>query len=61
MPNKDKTDEFKDFLANPAAKKRGGRATHAARSQQRRGLLERIAQAEVNRYLRAEIARRTVT
>jgi hypothetical protein len=49
-------EEFAGFLANPAALKRGGAAIQAARGQQRRGLLERLAQAEANRLLRAEIA-----
>lgn len=49
-------EEFAGFLANPAALKRGGTAIQAARGQQRRGLLERLAQAEANRLLRAEIA-----
>jgi hypothetical protein len=47
--------EFAGFIANPRALRRGGAAVSAARSQKRRGLLERIAQAEVNRYWRAEI------
>jgi len=54
-------DEFAGFLANPAALKRGGAAVQAARGQQRQGLLERMAQAEVNRLLRAEIAARKQT
>jgi hypothetical protein len=54
-------DEFAGFLANPAALKRGGVAIQAARGQQRRGLLERLAQAEANRLLRAEIAARDGT
>jgi hypothetical protein len=51
-------DEFAGFLANPAALERGGIAIRAARGQQRRGLLERLAQAEANRLLHAEIAAR---
>ena len=54
-------DEFAGFLANPAALKRAGVAIQAARGQQRRGLLERLAQAEANRLLRAEIAARDGT
>ena len=48
--------EFTGFIANPRALRRGGAAILAARSQKQRGLLERMAQAEVNRHLRAEIA-----
>jgi hypothetical protein len=51
-------DEFAGFLANPADLKRGGIAIQAARGPQRRGLLERLAQAAANRLLRAEIAAR---
>jgi len=51
-------DEFAGFLANPPALERGGTAIQTARGQQRRGLLERLAQAEANRLLRAEIAAR---
>jgi len=51
-------DEFVGFLANPAALKRGGAATQAARNQKMRGtLLDRMAQLEINRFWRAEIAR----
>jgi hypothetical protein len=50
--------EYTGFLANPAALKRGGVATQAARVQPIRGLLERIAGVEVNRFLRAEIRAR---
>ena len=49
-------DRFAGFLANCAAQRRGGTAVLAARGQKRQGLLERMAQAEVNRFLRAEIA-----
>jgi hypothetical protein len=58
MPSKNITDEFGGFLANPQARKRGSRATRALRGHQTRGLLERMAQAEVNRRLRVELARR---
>ena len=51
-------DEFAGFLANPAALKRGGFVIQAARGQELRGLLERLAQVEANRLLRAEIAAR---
>jgi hypothetical protein len=51
-------DEFAGFLANPAALERGGIAIQAARGQHRGGLLDRLAQAEANRLLRAEIAAR---
>lgn len=51
-------DEFVGFLANPAALKRGGAATQAARKQQMRGtLLDRMAQLEINRFWRAEITK----
>ncbi len=53
---KEQQSEFAGFIANPSALRRGGAAVSAARSQKRRGLLERIAQAEVNRYWREEIA-----
>jgi hypothetical protein len=56
MSEKKKQDEFAGFIANPRALRRGGAAVSAARSQKRRGLVERMAQAEVNRHLRAEIA-----
>jgi hypothetical protein len=56
MSGKKKQDEFAGFIANPRALRRGGAAVSAARSQKRRGLLERMAQAEVNRHWRAEIA-----
>jgi len=49
-------DEFGEFLANPAAQQRGGEAVLAARGRKCQGLLEKMAQAEVNRFLRAEIA-----
>ena len=49
-------DEFAGFLANPAALTRGGPATQVARRQTLRGLLDRMAQAEVNRFWRVEIA-----
>lgn len=55
MYGKKKQDEFAGFIANPSALRRAGAAVSAARSQKRRGLLERIAQAEVNRYWRAKI------
>ena len=51
-------DEFAGFLANPAALKRGGTVIQAARGQKRRGLLDRLAQAEANRFLRAEMVAR---
>ena len=54
----DTSDEFAGFLANPGAQDRGGKATQAARGHQRRGLLKRLAQAEVNRRLRAEVAQK---
>jgi hypothetical protein len=56
MSEKNKQSEFAGFIANPRALRRGGAAVSMARCQKRRGLLERIAQAEVNRYWRAEIA-----
>jgi hypothetical protein len=49
-------DEFAGFVANPAAYQRGGAATQAVRGHQGRGLLQRMADAEVNRFWRAEIA-----
>jgi uncharacterized protein YgbK (DUF1537 family) len=49
-------DELVRFVANPQALSRGGFAIQAARSGQTQGLWERLAQAEVNRYLRAETA-----
>lgn len=52
------TKQFAGFLANPAALERGGRTVQAGRGQQRRGLLERLAQTEVNRALRREIQRK---
>ena len=51
-------DEFAGFLANPAALTRGGVATQVARRQTLQGLLDRMAQAEVNRFWRVEIAAR---
>jgi hypothetical protein len=54
-------DEFAGFLANPSARGRGGRATRAVRGQQCRGLLERLAQKEVNRRLRREVRRRVAS
>jgi len=54
----DTSSEFAGFLANPGAQDRGGKATQTARGQQRRGLLERVAQAEVNRRLRAEVVQK---
>ncbi len=56
MSGKKQQDESAGFVANPRALRRGGAAVSAARSQKRRGLLERMAQAEVNRHWRAEIA-----
>jgi hypothetical protein len=53
--------EFIDFLVNPAAHKRGGGAVQAVRGQQRRGLMERMAQAEVNHHLRDEVDRRAAS
>jgi hypothetical protein len=47
--------DFSDFVANPRALKRGGAAVQASRSRKRRGLLERLAQAEINQTWRAEI------
>ena len=58
MTKKRKTDKFAGFLANPNARRRGGKATRAVRCRCRRGLLERLAQMEANRRWRAEIARR---
>lgn len=55
---KSTSNEFVGFLANPSAQRRGGRVTRAVRGQQRRGLLERLAQAEANRALRREVTRR---
>jgi hypothetical protein len=52
----DPPDEFAGFVANPAAFRRGGAATQAVRGHQGRGLLQRMADAEVNRFWRAEIA-----
>jgi hypothetical protein len=52
----DPLDEFAGFVANPAAFRRGGAATQAVRGHQGRGLLQRMADAEVNRFWRAEIA-----
>jgi len=49
-------DEFTGFVANPTASQRGGTAVQVARGAVRYALLERMAQAEVNRFLRAEIA-----
>jgi hypothetical protein len=49
-------DEFDGFLANPAALKRGGVATQAARNQKWGTLLDRMAQSEINHFWRAEIA-----
>ena len=48
--------EFAGFLANPAALRRGGVATQAVRNQRRGPLLDRMAQSEINRFWRAEIA-----
>jgi len=63
---KDQEDEFAGFVANPQALQRGGRAVRAlwrhgsavgiTRLIPRWELLERMAQVEVNRFLRAEIA-----
>jgi len=50
--------EFVGFLANPDAGHRGGMAVQASRAKLRRGLVEKMAQAEVNRFLRTEIAGR---
>jgi len=58
MTKSSTANEFVGFLANPAALKRGGRAVRMARGRQRRGLLERLAQAEANRALRREVTRR---
>jgi hypothetical protein len=55
-PVADPLDEFAGFVANPAAFRRGGAATQAVRGHQGRGLLQRMADAEVNRFWRAEIA-----
>jgi hypothetical protein len=49
-------DEFTGFVANPSAQGRGGTTVRAARGQKRQGLLEKMAQAEVNQFLRVEIA-----
>jgi hypothetical protein len=54
-------DEFVGFLANPDAGQRGGMAIRASRPKARRGLMEKTAQAEANRFLRAEIAGKAVT
>jgi len=51
-------DEFSGFLANPAAGRRGGVAVRTARRKMRQGLLERMAQAEVNRFLQSEVTRK---
>jgi hypothetical protein len=48
-------DEFTGFVANPSAQQRGGTTVRAARGQKCQGLLEKMAQVEVNRYLRVEI------
>lgn len=58
---KEKTleDGFAGFLANPQALQRGGPALQALRrggAAVQGGLLERLAQAETNRFWRAEIA-----
>jgi hypothetical protein len=45
-------------VANPAALKRGGAAVQAVRNQKCRGLLRWMAEAEVNRFWRAELAAR---
>jgi hypothetical protein len=56
------TEEFTDptrpngFASNPQALQRGGFALRAVRGRQTRGLLERLAQAECNRFWQAEIA-----
>jgi len=50
--------EVVGFLANPDASHRGGIAVRASRSRLRRGPMEKMAQAEANRFLRAEIADR---
>lgn len=49
-------DEFAEFVANPEAQVRGGVVVLAARREKQSGLLEKMAQAEINRLLRAEIA-----
>lgn len=49
-------DEFTGFVANPSAQQRGGTTVRAARGLKRQGLLEKMAQVEVNRYLRVEVA-----
>ena len=51
-------DEFIGFLANRSALERGGAIVLATRRQKRRGLLERMAQVEVNGFLRVGIAGR---
>jgi len=51
-------DEFGGFVANPSAQQRGGAVVLAARGKKCQGLLEKMAQAEVNRLLRVEIARK---
>lgn len=53
---KKQENEFAGFLANPQALRRGGAAIQAARGRQWRGLLERLAQAETQRFWQAEIA-----
>ena len=50
--------EFVGFLANPDASHRGGMVVQASRAKLRCGLVEKMAQAEVNRFLRTEIAGR---
>jgi hypothetical protein len=51
-------DEFVGFLANPDASHRGGMAVRASRAKLRRGLVEKMAQVEVNRFFRSEITGR---
>jgi hypothetical protein len=51
-------DKFGGFVANPAALKRGGAAVQAVRNQKCRGLLRWMAEAEVNRFWRHELAAR---
>jgi len=62
---KNQKDEFAGFVANPQALQRGDLAVRALRRQStaigitglipRWELLERMAQVEINRFLRAEI------
>jgi len=59
--NDSPADEFTGFVANPSAQRRGGRTVRAARGQKGQGLLEKMAQVEVNRFLRVEVASKGYT